>query len=119
MYERVGGDAFIIALVERFYASVSNDPILREMYPPDLEPPKAHLTAFLIQISGGPARYSAERGHPRLRMRHQTFRIGQQERDSWVRHMTAAVHSSPVSPSDAAELIGYFERTATFLMNKS
>ena len=49
LYERVGGDVFFVDLVERFYAGVENDPVLRPLYPPDLEPGKANLAAFLAQ----------------------------------------------------------------------
>ena len=119
LYERVGGEPFFVALVGRFYAVVASDSVLRPLYPPDLEPAKAHLAAFLAQYWGGPALYSAERGAPRLRMRHQPFAIGQAERDAWVRHMTAAVRASGASGEDMGQLIEYFEKTATFLMNRS
>ncbi|MSP79342.1 MAG: globin [Dehalococcoidia bacterium] len=118
LYGRVGGDAFFGALVERFYASVEGDSVLRPLYPADLTPGKAHLTMFLIQLAGGPPRYNQERGRPHLPVRHRPFSIGQQERDVWVRHMTAAVRSSTASPEDQDYLIAYFERTASFLVNR-
>src|SRR4030081_2452872 len=90
LYERVGGEAFFTSLVERFYAGVETDPIVRSLYPEDLTPPKRHLALFLVQYWGGPRTYSEERGHPRLRMRHFRFRIGQRERDAWLRHMGSA-----------------------------
>ena len=117
LFERVGGEAFFITLVDRFYSFVATDPVLRPLYPADLEPGKAHLAAFLAQYWGGPPNYSMVRGHPRLRMRHAPFPIGQAERDTWVRHMTAAVHAIDAQPEDAAQLMDYFEQTATFLMN--
>jgi hemoglobin len=118
LFERVGGAQFFTSLVDRFYAGVEGDPIVRSLYPQDLEPPKRHLALFLIQYWGGPRTYSDERGHPRLRMRHFPFRIGQLERDAWLRHMRAAVETSDASASDAAALIGYFETAATSLMNQ-
>ena len=45
----------------------------------------------LVPGAEGPASYSAERGHPRLRMRHAPFAIGGPERDAWYRHMATAV----------------------------
>jgi hemoglobin len=42
------------------------------------------LTAYLIEWTGGPALYSAERGHPRLRMRHAPFEIGPDEVETWL-----------------------------------
>jgi hemoglobin len=118
LYQRVGGDAYFVALVDRFYKDVEDDPLLRSVYPQDLEPGKANLAAFLAQYWGGPPNYSARRGHPRLRMRHFRFAIGPGERDAWVHHMTEAVKSIPASTADAEALIAYFESAATMLINQ-
>ena len=94
MYERVGGTLWFEALTARFYRSVAADPVLRPLYPADpegLAGAREHLCGFLVQYWGGPATYSAERGHPRLRMRHAPFAIGVTERDAWYRHMADAV----------------------------
>ena len=119
LYERVGGRDFFVTLIERFYEAVAGDPVLRPIYPSDLGPPKAHLAGFLAEYWGGPPQYTAERGHPRLRMRHVRFAIGRGVRDAWVGHMRAALESADVSPDDAALLAEYFEDTATFLINRS
>ena len=117
LYELVGGEAWFVALVDRFYDSVETDPVLRPLYPEDLTPSRAHLTGFLVQYWGGPATYSAERGHPRLRMRHFPFRIGQAERDAWFAHMRAAVAQGGLAPEIEAEVIAYFENASTHLIN--
>jgi len=118
LYERVGGDAFFVTLVDRFYAGVESDAVLRPLYPPDLKPPKRHLAMFLVQYWGGPRTYSEERGHPRLRMRHVRFRIGRAEREAWLRHMRAAIEASDAPAADAAALLTYFETAATSLLNQ-
>jgi hemoglobin len=118
IYEAVGGMETFRRLVEAFYAGVAEDPILRPMYPPDLEPPKRHLTLFLAQFFGGPQTYNAERGHPRLRARHLPFPIDQQARDAWVRRMAAALDTIDLPPAARAEFLRYFEDAATFLINR-
>jgi hemoglobin len=118
LYERAGGRPWFEALVTRFYESVADDPVLRPLYPDDLERPRAHLTDFLIQYWGGPADYSATRGHPRLRMRHARFTIGKRERDSWLRLMSEAVKAGDLSEEDEAELLNYFEWASTHLINR-
>lgn len=118
LYERAGGRPFFEALVDRFYDGVAEDPILRPLYPPNLKPPREHLTKFLIQYWGGPTDYMDERGHPRLRMRHVNFAIGWAERDAWFRHMEAAVRSSGLTPEDQALMMDYFNTSATFLINR-
>jgi len=91
VYDAVGGRPFFVDLVDGFYAGVSADPLLRPMYPEDLAEPRRHLTGFLAQYWGGPSTYSDERGHPRLRMRHAPFAIGDAARDAWLRHMLGSL----------------------------
>lgn len=117
IFEAAGGAETFERLVDAFYAGVATDPILRPIYPENLEEPKRHLTLFLIQLFGGPQTYSAERGHPRLRMRHFRFRITQAARDAWIGHMTAALTALDVPETVRGEMQRYFEDTATFLVN--
>ena len=118
LYERVGGDEFFVELVERFYQLVEADFSLRPLYPEDLEPGKAHLAAFLAQYWGGPRRYSRQRGHPRLRLRHMPFPIGQKERDAWVTNMLSALDSMEISVDEAMLMEDHFKSTATHLINR-
>jgi len=117
LYERVGGKPFFAALVERFYAGVATDPLLRPLYPDDLQAPKEHLGLFLEQYWGGPSSYSDQRGRPRRRMRHAPFAIGTAERDAWLRHMTTAVTQASLSAADEQELLEYFTMAARSLEN--
>ena len=113
LYDRAGGTPFFEALVDRFYAGVATDPLLRPIYPEaDLAGATRRLRLFLIQYWGGPTTYDDERGHPRLRMRHMPFAIGPAERDRWLVHMRAAV--ADLAPPDdvAAELERYFAMAA-------
>jgi hemoglobin len=119
LYERAGGTPFFEALVARFYAGVEADPLLRPVYPePDLAGATHRLTMFLIQYWGGPTTYDAERGHPRLRMRHAPFGIGPAERDRWLVHMRAAVATLAPPEDVAAELERYFDIAAEAMRNR-
>jgi hemoglobin len=117
IYEQAGGDAPFRRLIDAFYARVEHEPILRPLYPADLGPSKEHLFLFVTQYFGGPPRYNALRGHPRLRMRHAPFAIGQRERDAWVRHMLAAIDEAGFAEPARSVLREYFARAATFLIN--
>jgi hemoglobin len=117
VFDVVGGQPFFDALVERFYSYVETDPILRRLYPDDLEPGKRSLALFLGQYWGGPQTYSAEKGHPRLRMRHAAFPIGHGERDAWLRAMLAAVDASDASPEAIGAFHEYFEMASTAMIN--
>jgi hemoglobin len=119
VYAELGDDGFD-RLTRAFYAGVSEDALLRPLYPDaDLEPARQRLTLFLIQYFGGPTTYSDERGHPRLRMRHVPFSIGAAERDAWLRHMLAALDGLGVAPDTRDALARYFADAATFLMNRA
>jgi hemoglobin len=120
MYERVGGSAWFEALVERFYQAVETDPVLRPVYPAEavaFTAARDHLGSFLIQYWGGPADYSARRGHPRLRMRHAPFPVGPAERDAWFSLMAAAVREGGLASEDEAEMLAYFDMAATHMIN--
>jgi hemoglobin len=119
MYDRVGGTPFFETLTQRFYDGVAGDPLLRSLYPEeDLEAARARLCGFLVQYWGGPADYSAQRGHPRLRMRHAPFAIGTEERDAWLRHMTEAVRAAGLSPLDETQMLTYFRASADAMRNQ-
>ncbi len=121
VYDAVGGRPFFVDLVDGFYAGVSADLLLRPLYPEDLTDSRRHLAGFLTQYWGGPSTYSDERGHPRLRMRHAPFAIGEAERDAWLRHMlgtldaVAAARGTPVEA--VARIRIYLTDVADFLVN--
>jgi hemoglobin len=72
---------------------------------------------FLIQYWGGPRTYQEQRGHPRLRMRHAPFVIGERERLAWLAHMRAALDSLNLEPAYADALWRYLEGAALSLQN--
>ena len=119
LYDRVGGMPFFERLVDRFYDGVAADPILRPVYPEqDLAGARHRLTLFLAQYWGGPRAYDAERGHPRLRMRHFPFAIGPAERDRWLVHMRAAIAAETPPPDVADAFERYFDNAAEAMRNR-
>jgi hemoglobin len=119
VYELAGGAETFKLLVERFYSGVAKDEVLRAVYPDeDLSGATERLTLFLIQYWGGPSTYSELRGHPRLRLRHQPFAIGQAERDAWLSQMTAAVESLDLAPAVHKALLDYFDTASTAMINQ-
>lgn len=119
LYDLAGGMAFFERLVGRFYEGVTDDPILRPLYPEESLAGATHrLTLFLAQYWGGPRTYDEERGHPRLRMRHVPFAIGPAERDRWLVHMRAAVAELGPPPEVADALERYFDMAAEAMRNR-
>jgi len=118
-YEAVGGEETFRRLVHAFYQRVAADPELRPVYPSkNLGPAEEHLRLFLIQYWGGPRTYDKLRGHPRLRMRHARFSIGEAERDAWLRHMRAALDELALDPALDSQLWDYLVMAAHSLVNR-
>lgn len=116
-YDVVGGEQTFRRIVSRFYQGVADDPLLKEMYPDDLDASADRLRMFLEQYWGGPRTYSEQRGHPRLRMRHATFRIDAHARDVWLGHMRTAVDEAGLPPDREQELWTYLVMAAESLIN--
>jgi hemoglobin len=57
-----------------------------------------------------------ERGHPRLRMRHATYSIGERERDHWLMHMATAIESL-VNEVDEADRDHVTQELAQYMVN--
>ena len=109
-FARLGGARAVARLVDAFYRAMDTLPEaagIRAMHAPDLGPTRALLTLYFTEWLGGPADYSAQRGHPRLRMRHGPFAIGAAERDAWLACMQQAL----------AEVLGNDAELRTQLMN--
>ncbi|MBK9696524.1 MAG: globin [Propionibacteriaceae bacterium] len=118
LFDRVGGHATFVALVDAFYAGVAGDPELRALYPEaDLGPANERLRMFLEQYWGGPHSYSELRGHPRLRIRHAPYAVTPDQRDRWLRHMNAALDSLDLPAAEADEFRDYVTRAASFMVN--
>ena len=118
VYAAVGQEGFE-RLVAAFYRRIPADSILGPMYVGrDMAAAEARLRGFLIYRFGGPQTYIEERGHPRLRMRHNPFVIDPAARESWIRLMRAALEESNLQPEARQVLETFFESTATFLINR-
>lgn len=113
-----GGPDALVRLVDAFYARVEQDPVLRPMYPEDLEPGKEHLALFLAQYFGATDLYSSRRGHPRLRMRHAPYPIDPEAAGRWATHMLAAVEDVGFTPEVRAALEEYVVRATPTLVNR-
>jgi len=118
-FDEMGGHETFEKLVSHFYALVSVDPILRPMYPEDdLKGAAERLLMFLEQYWGGPTTYSEKRGHPRLRMRHAPFVIGEVEKIAWLRNMESAVSELEMSSELKNELWNYLNSAAEAMVNQ-
>jgi hemoglobin len=118
IYALIGEDGFQ-RLIAAFYRQVPGDDVLGPMYPRhDLAGAEQRLRDFLIFRFGGPVRYIEQRGHPRLRMRHAPFPIGQAARDRWMQLMNNALAEAALPTAAESVLREFFDGTATFMINR-
>ena len=120
-YEKIGGEATVARLCDRFYELMDVTPQfkeLREMHPADLKSSRDKLYMFLSGWFGGPDLFVEQFGHPRLRARHMPFAIGVKERDQWVACMVLAMEDVGIEENIRKILIGNFFNTADFMRNR-
>lgn len=121
LYDLMGGDAGVHALVERFYRVMDEDPAfarIRHLHPVDLAHSKEKLYLFLSGWMGGPPLYVEKYGHPMLRRRHLPFPIGSLERDQWLACMQRALQECELESGLRDKLLGAFFQTADFMRNR-
>jgi hemoglobin len=120
LFEWIGGEAKVKALVERFYDLMdleSRYARLRQVHGPTLEGPREKTFWFLCGWMGGPQHYTERFGHPRLRARHLHVPIGILERDQWLACMDQAMGELELDPALRYRLQQGFFQTADWMRN--
>lgn len=114
-FARIGGREAVQRLVDAFYTAMdtrADARAIRAMHHADLTETRRILVAYLCEWMGGPADYSAERGAPRLRRRHQPFPIDGAARDAWLACMDQALQATCPDAALRHELMQAFARVA-------
>jgi len=121
LYEQLGGEAGVRALVDRFYDLMDMDADLqplRALHGPGLESAREKLRLFLSGYLGGPDLYVQRYGHPRLRARHLPFAIDAKARDLWLVCMGRALQDLQVPQPLAERLLHGFYGVADWMRNR-
>ena len=104
-YERIGGEAKVRQLVDRFYDLMDSAPEAvhaRALHAASLKRSREKLYLYLTGWTGGPPLYEQQFGHPMLRARHLPFTIGKRERNEWLWCMERALDEHEM-PADLRE----------------
>jgi hemoglobin len=112
LYEWIGGMPALVRLTERFYERVRSDAILAPVFAHMGPDHPKHVAAFIAEVLGGPADYSAVRGgHPHMVQRHVNRQLTQTQRRAWVTLLldTADELKLPDDPEFRSALVGYLE----------
>ena len=113
------GEAGFTKMVAAFYRRIKTDDLIGLMYPDDdWDAAEERLRDFMLFRFGKDPRYQAKRGHPRLRMRHAPFPIGDAEAVRWLQLMDEAMDETNVPASIQMDLRTFFEMVAHNMKNQ-
>ncbi len=123
-FERLGGEAAVRAIVERFYDAMTElEPALAQLHPCDergyvARESRERFALFFIGWLGGPQDYVARHGHPRLRMRHARVPVDTAMAQAWMRCMRHAFDQCGVTGDVRGFLEARLGEVASFLRNR-
>lgn len=121
LYSRLGGEAVLRQFVSHLYAFMDEaeavQPV-RKMHSQDLSYAADRLFMFLSGMLGGPPLYMNAFGHPRLRRKHLSFAIGDEERDQWLLCAQYAADQLTLKQTVADELMQTLRKMADHLRNQ-
>ncbi|MEN6587339.1 MAG: group II truncated hemoglobin [Sulfuricella sp.] len=120
-YQRIGGDAAIRKLVDRFYELMDELPeayTARKIHPADLTESGNKFFDFLSGWLGGPQRFVEKYGHPMLRRRHLPYAIGPEERDQWLMCMKQALEETVEDVALRDALYAQFAQLGEHMRNR-
>lgn len=122
-FTRLGGADAVKALAEAFYDDMEqHEPALTAVHRQDA-PGKVsrgsrdRFAMFLVGWLGGPQDYTAQHGHPRLRMRHAQVPVNVDLRDAWLRSMGRAMDARGITGPVRTFLDARFGEVADFMRN--
>lgn len=112
LYEWIGGEAALKALIEEFYGRVLRDSELAPVFSKMGSDHPTHVAAFIGEVFGGPKIYS-ERfgGHADMIGHHMHRSLSEAQRRRWIGLLLDTYHDLglPSDPEFMSALVGYLE----------
>lgn len=121
LFDILGGEPGVRALVDRFYDIMDMDEdlaLLRSTHGSSLDQARDKLFWYLCGYFGGPQHYVERFGHPRLRARHLPFSIGVPERDQWLLCMGRAMQDLGFPKARIDKMLEIFFGVADWMRNR-
>ena len=121
LYQRIGEQAALRPIVDRFYDLMQSDPTvapLRAMHSQDLGPMRERLTEFMTSWLGGPPVYFQRKNSRCMAMVHAPFPIDAAIRDQWLSCMYRALDDCAVSAELQAPIRRALERMTEDMVNR-
>jgi hemoglobin len=123
LYDWAGGAERFRALIDAFYDRVERDDLLAQLFPGGVsEDHRAHVTAWWIEVFGGPASYTKTLGgYPAMLHHHRDLRITSEQRFRFASLMSLAADDAglPDDPEFRAAFVGYVEWGTRLAMHNS
>lgn len=116
LYDLIG-DEKLQQLVQNFYDRVLQDPTIAHLFTTDIEMVKKKQYFFLSQFLGGPQRYNAVFGNPRMRMRHLPHKITNEAKEAWLACMQGAIQELDIEDRLKQALYECFPKLAQHMVN--
>lgn len=106
LYDRLGGEPAIGAVVEEFYARVLDDESVAHYFDDvDMADQRSHQTKFLSAVTGGPITYEGEE----MGEAHAGMGITHDEFDAIADHLDAALREFDVEEADREAVLDAVE----------
>jgi hemoglobin len=112
LYDWMGGAPALARLITTFYAAVAGDALLGPVFARMSPAHAAHVAAFVGEVFGGPATYSAQHGGHAAMIRHHLGRtLTEAQRRRWIELLLDAADQEgvPADPEFRSALVAYLE----------
>jgi hemoglobin len=113
LHEWAGGDAALERMINAFYDRVERDELLSPFFPGGVSAEhRRHVTAWWIEVFGGPARYTEHHGGYEVMLaHHRGLGITAEQRRRFVSLMSVAADDAglPSDPEFRSALLAYLE----------
>ena len=123
LYEWAGGADAFRRLIDAFYDRVERDDLLSPFFPGGVsEAHRAHVTAWWVEVFGGPSAYTHEHGgYPAMLAHHRDLGITPDQRLRFATTMSLAADDAglPDDPEFRAAFVGYVEWGTRLAMHNS
>ena len=123
LFAWAGGEPAVRRLIDAFYDRVEADDLLSPFFPGGVsEPHRAHVTAWWVEVLGGPTSYTDELGgYERMLAHHRDLAITPAQRHRFASTMSLAADDAdlPADPEFRAAIIGYLEWGTRLAMHNS
>jgi len=113
VYEWAGGQDTFEKLTEVFYAKVSNDDMLGDLFRTMSSEHSKYVAHFLSEVPGAPKQYTGEskKSHAHMISRHVGRKLDETQRKRWIQLFLESADEigMPDDPEFRARLVSYLE----------